>query len=72
MYTFGDVPFFGAATSIRTVGAFAGGFVHPSGKGYYLMTDRGAIYTFGDVPFFGAATNIFTVGEFVDGFIALH
>ncbi len=32
--------------------------MHPSGDGYYLVTDRGGVYTFGDVPFHGAATDV--------------
>ncbi len=63
------MPFYGAATSIRTVGDFVAGFVHPSGKGYYLITDRGAVYTFGPVPFHGAATDV-VVAPIVDATFA--
>lgn len=60
----GDLPFFGSAAGIATVGEFVDAMAHPSGQGYYAVTDRGAVYAF-DAPFYGAATDIATVGRFV-------
>ncbi len=63
----GNIPFHGSAAGIRTVGEFVAGMAHPE-RGYYAVTDRGAVYAF-DAPFHGAATDIRTVGRFVDAFM---